>query len=76
MKEKEYYVIQNKEGKFFKVDNITGGYPFFTDDFEFCERFHSKESASNFLTESYATKQFPKEFSGAMVKTIRMTLID
>lgn len=34
---KEYYVIQNEEGKFLKIDDLSGGYPCFIDDFEFCE---------------------------------------
>ena len=42
MNRKEYYVIQNSNGKFFKVDNLSGGYPCFIDDFEFCEKYNSK----------------------------------
>ena len=34
MTEKIYYVIQDKKGEFFTPDNLSGGYPYFTDDFE------------------------------------------
>lgn len=36
---KEYYVIQNKEGKFFHTDSASGGYPSFLSSFESCEKF-------------------------------------
>lgn len=38
---KEYYVIQNKEGKFFHTDRACGGggYPYFLSSFESCEKF-------------------------------------
>ena len=42
MTEKIYYVIQNKEGKFFKIDNWTGGYPDFVNNFEVCENMTMK----------------------------------
>lgn len=71
---KEYYVIQNKEGKFFKVDNTSGGYPCFIDDFEFCEKYNSKEFVKNFLQGKYATEMFKKEFDGCVIKTVEMTL--
>lgn len=45
MLRKEYYVIQNEEGKFLKIDDLSGGYPCFIDDFEFCEKYESKEYA-------------------------------
>ena len=71
---KEYYVIQNKEEKFFKVENASGGYPRFIDDFEFCERYYSRQSAEKFLNSSYATRMFRKEFSGCVVKKVTMTI--
>lgn len=46
---KEYYVIQNEEGKFLKIDDLSGGYPCFIDDFEFCEKYKSRQLAENFL---------------------------
>ena len=42
MLRKEYYVIQNQERKFFKSDNLSGGYPIFIGDFEFCEKYNSE----------------------------------
>ena len=33
MTEKIYYVIQNKKGKFFTPDDLSGGYPAFVDEF-------------------------------------------
>ena len=48
MTEKIYYVIQDKKGEFFTPDNLSGGYPYFTDDFEFCERYNSEDSAITF----------------------------
>ena len=46
---KQYYVIQNRNGKFFKIDDLSGGYPLFIDDFEHCEKYNSKENANIFL---------------------------
>lgn len=74
MKAKEYYVIQNKEGKFFKVDNASGGYPVFIDDFEFCEKYNSKQFAEDFLKGNYATELFKNEFKDCVVKTVKMIL--
>lgn len=71
---KEYYVIQNEEEKFFKVDNASGGYPCFIDDFEFCEKYNSKRFAEDFLNSNYATRTFQKEFSGCIVKKVTMTI--
>ena len=71
---KEYYVIQNDKGKFFKLDNISGGYPIFIDDFEFCEKFNSKQFAEDFLKGDYATKLFKKEFENCVVRTVKMIL--
>ena len=34
---KEYFVIQNDKGLYFKADNLSGGYPCFVNAFEFCE---------------------------------------
>ena len=75
MTEKIYYVIQNKEGKFFVLDNLSGGYPMFVDDFEFCRKYDSEESANNLLNRRYATEQFAKEFVGARVRKVEMKLV-
>ena len=74
MKAKEYYVIQNKEGKFFKADNASGGYPIFIDDFEFCDKYNSKQFAEDSLKSDYATRLFKKEFEGCVVRTVKMIL--
>lgn len=75
MLRKEYYVIQNKEGKFFKMDNASGGYPYFTEDFEYCEKYTSKDLMEQFLnTSHYTTRMFKKEFEGCTVKTLVMTV--
>ena len=74
MKQKEYYVIQDKGGRFFKVDNISGGYPRFIDDFEFCEKYSSRQFAEEFLKGNYATQMFKKEFDGCIVKKVKMIL--
>lgn len=71
---KEYYVIQNAKGKFFQTDNISGGYPCFIDDFEFCEKFKSKQFAEDFLKGNYATKMFKKEFESCVVKTVKIIM--
>lgn len=71
---KIYYVIQNSAGDFFKIDNISGGYPYFIDDFEFCEKYNSREVAENFLQSDYATIMFRKEFENCSVRTVRLTL--
>lgn len=70
MKEKTYYVIQNKEGKFFTLDDSSGGYPVFVNDFESCEKYDSEKSANNFLNGKYATEQFATEFIGAKVRKV------
>lgn len=75
MTEKIYYVIQNKKGKFFTLDNLSGGYPAFVDDFEFCEKYNSEDTANNFLNSKYATEQFTKEFIGARVRKIEIRLL-
>ena len=69
-----YYVIQNKEGNFFKSDNASGGYPCFIDNFEFCEKFNSEEFAQNFLNGKYATEMFKEEFDGCVVKKVEMRI--
>ena len=74
MKAKEYYVIQNKEGKFFKADNASGGYPIFIDDFEFCDKYNSKQFAEDSLKSDYATRLFKKEFEGCVARTVKMIL--
>lgn len=75
MTEKIYYVIQNKKGKFFTLDNLSGGYPAFVDDFEFCEKYNSEDTVNNFLNSKYATEQFTKEFIGARVRKIEIRLL-
>lgn len=70
MLRKEYYVIQNEEGKFLKIDDLSGGYPCFIDDFEFCEKYESKEYAEKFLQGRYVTEMFKKEFDDCIIKTV------
>lgn len=72
MNKKEYYVVQNEEGKFFKIDNISGGYPCFIKDFEFCEKYNSRQFAENFLKGKYATEMFPDKFKNCVVKRVLM----
>ena len=74
MTKKIYYVIQNKEGKFFIPDSLSGGYPEFVDDFEFCRKYASEEDANNFLNRKYVTEQFVKEFMGAKVRKVEISL--
>ena len=74
MTRKEYYVIQSKEGRFFKVDNASGGYPYFIDDFEFCEKYNSEEFVKNFLNGEYVTRMFKKEFEGCVARKVTMTI--
>ena len=71
---KEYYVIQNDEGKFFNIDNGSGGYPYFNDDFESCERYNSKQRAEDFLNSNYATEMFRSEFMNCVVRKVTMTI--
>lgn len=75
MERKEYYVIQNEEGKFFKADNLSGGYPCFIDDFEFCAKYKSKQIADDFMKNNYTTKMFKKEFKGCTVRMVKMILV-
>ena len=48
---------------------------YFTDDFEFCERYNSEDSANNFLNSKYVTEQFTKEFIGARVRKVEIRLV-
>lgn len=74
MKVKEYYIIQNKEGNFFKVDNNSGGYPVFIEDFEFCEKYNSKQFVEKFLKSNYVTELFKNEFEGCIIRKVKMIL--
>ena len=69
---KEYYIIQNKEGKYFHIDNASGGYPCFLRDFENCEKYNSEQSVKNFLDSEYVTRMFKKEFEDCIVKTVKI----
>ncbi len=69
---KRYYVIQNKDGEFFKPEY---GCPLFTDSCDFCERYSSRESANEFLNGKYVTEQFPDYFIGAEVREIRIVVV-
>lgn len=75
MTEKIYYVIQNKEGKFFKIDSWSGGYPEFVNNFEVCEKYNHEEFANNFLKSRYVTEMFTKEFIWAKVRKVEMKLV-
>ena len=75
MDEKRYFVIQNKDGKYFKIDNSTGGYPMFTDDFEFCERYKTEEDVNKFLGSNYVINQFRKEFDNATISEVAIKVI-
>ena len=70
---KEYYVIQNDDDKFFKVDNLSGG-SCFVDDFEFCEKYNSREFAEKFLNSRCASKVFHDKYKNCSVKKVVMTL--
>lgn len=74
MDRKEYNVIQNSNGKFLKIDNLSGGYPCFIEDLEFCEKYKSRQLAEDFLKGTYATQSFQKEFLDCTVKTVKMII--
>ena len=67
---KRYYVIQNRNGKFFKKDNSSGDYPSFVDSIECCEKFGSEKYATKFLNGKYVTEKFAIEFDEAKVKKV------
>lgn len=71
---REYYVIQNKEGKFFKFDNTRGGCPLFIEDFEFCEKYYSEQFVKNFIASKYVTERFKEEFENCAIRKVVMTL--
>lgn len=73
MTKKEYYVIQNEDDKFFKVDNSSGD-SCFVDDFEFCEKYNSREFAEKFLNSRCASKVFHDKYKNCSVKKVVMTL--
>lgn len=69
---KEYYVIQNKEEKYFKIDDMSGGYPCFVGDFESCERYNSIQSVETFLNSDYVVRIFKEKFKDCIVKTVKI----
>ena len=72
---KEYYVIQNEDGKFFEYDNLSGGYPYFSDSVESCEKFETYQEAKNFLnTSDYANRIFVKEFMVCIIRKVVVTI--
>lgn len=72
---KEYYVIQNEDGKFFEYNNHSGGYPYFSNSVESCERFETYEEAKNFLTTSnYANRMFATEFMACIIRKVVVTI--
>ena len=73
--EKEYYVIQNENGKFFAYDNTSGGYPCFIDDFKFCKNYKTRSSAESFLVSDYSKNLFKKEFNNCVVRKVVMRLV-
>lgn len=74
MTEKIYYVIQNKEGKFFQIDSFSGGYPAFIDNYEFCKKYNSEKEANEFLNGKYVTEQFEKAFTGARIRKVEIIM--
>ena len=60
--EKEYFIIQNKEGKFLVIDSMSGGYPCFVDDFIEGRIFKNIEDARNILYGGYG-EMFQKDCS-------------
>lgn len=72
---KEYYVIQNEEGKFFVYDKSSGGYPYFSDSMECCEKYKTKQAAESFLyTSEYANRMFVKEFMTCVIRKVTITI--
>lgn len=76
MDEKEYYVIQNNEKKFFFTDSHSGGYPTFTTDYTTCDKYSSYESAERFMNSKYATESFPEYFDHCCIKKVVMRIED
>lgn len=74
MNRKEYYVIQNNQGRFFKVDNASGGYPCFISSFEFCEKYDSKQYVEDFLKGDYVNRMFKDEFQNCVIRKVTMIL--
>lgn len=70
---KEYYVIQNSEGKFFSIDNYTGGYPCFTDNIEKCEKYNSEQKAKDFLKSNYVA-MFKSNFLLCSIKKVTISI--
>ena len=73
--EEKYYVIQNFNGKFFRCDNYTGGYPYFSEYFDTAERFKTKEKAQEFMESEYCTRMFKREFTNAIIKSVTVTMV-
>lgn len=71
---KRYYVIQNRDGKFFSLDSGSGGYPNFCDDYVSCEKYSSKQAAEEFLQSHYAREVFVEEFAEARIRTVNLVL--
>lgn len=69
----EFYVIQDDKGKFFHIDTVSDGYPYFSNNWRTCEQYNSKQCAENFLKESdYTTRMFKKEFENCVVSRVEV----
>lgn len=72
---KEFYVIVNKNGEFFRTDSSSGGYPCFLNTYESAQKYDTKEDADEFL-KSYYPKLFEKEFKDISIKKITVIMED
>lgn len=69
-----YYVIQNREGKFFKLNSNFLGPPKFIDDFVDCHKFRSRQLAEDFMKDTYVTKIYKDEFRNCVLRRVNLIL--
>lgn len=69
---KSTYAIKNKVGKYFAIDEYSGGYPIFMCSLKTCKFFNSLEEAKEILYGEYGSKQFKSAFEGC--KIVKITI--
>lgn len=73
-----YFLLQDsKTQEFLCIDYASGGYPFFSDNYEMAEKFSSKEVIDKFFNGSKLNRaykeMFPKECENLVIKRMTIT---
>jgi hypothetical protein len=80
--EKKYFILQNnKAGEYLCIDNNSGGYPFFSKNYNSAEKFDDENSIEEFYNggkwNSSYKRMFPEETKNLDIKTVKViTMIE